>query len=70
MKEALKRVLTARPEVQAAMIATLAVLSVFDVLEVTGDQKDALNLAIIAWFGLASRLAFQKDLEDLRPQEA
>lgn len=61
-----QRILTARPEVQAAFIATLNLLSIFDVINITDDQLGASNIALVAWFGVASKVAFGKDIDALQ----
>ena len=61
----LKRILSARPEVQGAMIATFNVLNLFDLWQVTEEQASGVNLALVAWFGLAAKVGFQQSLEQL-----
>lgn len=63
--ELFKRLLTAKPEVQATFVATLNLLTIFNVIIITSDQLAASNIALMTWFGLASKVAFRNALEDL-----
>lgn len=65
MIEALRRVLLARGEFQAALIATVDALVIFGVLSMTDIQVAAMNMLLVVWFGLAARLAFKRDIEEL-----
>ena len=63
--ELLKRVLLARPEVQGAFIATVNTLTIFEVLTISETQLAAANLALVAWFGLAAKVAFKADIASM-----
>lgn len=65
MIEALQRVLLARAEFQAVLIATVDAAILFGLFTMEAEQIAGLNLLLVAWFGLASRLAFRRDIEEL-----
>lgn len=61
----LKRILIARPEVQAATIATFNLISLHPSVHFDQDFQSGLNIALTTWFAVAAKVAFGKDIEDL-----
>lgn len=61
----LKRILTSIKTVQAAVLALLNLLAVFQVVSLTDIQLGALNLAILAIAQALSEVLYGKRLDDL-----
>lgn len=65
MMTLISRIIAARPEVQGAVIALFNLLAIFGVANLTEEQVGAVNLALIAWMGLAQKVLFERDLDSL-----
>ncbi len=61
----LKRFLTAKVEVQAALIGTLNFAQLFGLLELSEQQLTGSNMLLVVWMALVSKVAFGRQIEEL-----
>ena len=57
-------VLTARVEFQGAVLATISLLVLFDVIRITEQQLAGIILFMTTWMAFASMALFKKSLDD------
>lgn len=61
----LRRFLLARAEIQAALLATFDLMAILGVVSLSAEEVAGVNMAVLAWMALASRLAFNQGLQEL-----